>query len=750
MLALLSVVASGQTPAKPIGTQPPRTGQTTFLGRQVTYVVQNGKAIIEGDIVLGDADAMPPASEAAGGSNLVGLGRSPQGVVTTTARLWPNRTIAYVITPDLPNPQRVLDAVQHYADNTQLRLVPRSNETNYVLFVPTDYTLACTSNIGMAGGAQQITMPIWCSGGALVHEIGHAFGLQHEQIRSDRNANETILWDNIDKRFRGAFEQSLTTADVGYFDFDSIMHYGAYSFSRNGQRTITSVPLGIPMGQRVGLSPGDIDVLHRLYGFIPQTTTITTTPPGLDMVIDGEVMRSPQVFNWERGSTHTIAVNPTQGASPQYRWVQWTDGGPASHVITVSDARTVVNAQFARYYRVSARVLQGSGTVSLNPASPDGYYPDGAQVRVRANPAVGSNFLGWSGGDFSAGIGPARATAIMDVTATTTYLARFTTAPVTTFIANSAFRELTIDGFLYTTPASFAWAPGSKHTVMPTLLELGDEETVRYRFANWDDSQEVSRTITAGTQSAVYQANFVTQFVLTTSSNGLGTVTVNPSSADQFYDEGTTVQVSVQTPTGFALRSWLGDLKTDQPNESLVMSEDRYIYAYITPPGLRVGNGASNAYNPGFSSVGYAISPSQVTSIYGAGVGPPGPNTAVIGFDGKVSTTLAGMQVTFDGILAPILFAGPDQLNVITPVSLNGRTSTTIRVLRNNVLIGTVGPTVLPTFPGIVTADSSGSGLIVALNENGTFRRILRRQGPWWYSLRRAAECCSPSNPMDR
>jgi hypothetical protein len=50
------------------------------------------------------------------------------------------------------------------------------------------------------------------------------------------------------------------------YDYDSIMHYGRYGFSANGQATLLAIgDSSRTLGQREGLSPGDILKLNTLY-----------------------------------------------------------------------------------------------------------------------------------------------------------------------------------------------------------------------------------------------------------------------------------------------------------------------------------------------------------------------------------------------------------------------------------------------------------------------------------------------------
>ena len=58
--------------------------------------------------------------------------------------------------------------------------------------------LRCTSNVGMQGGEQKLTIADECDDAAsITHLILHALGLWHEQSRPDRDQYVEILWENI-------------------------------------------------------------------------------------------------------------------------------------------------------------------------------------------------------------------------------------------------------------------------------------------------------------------------------------------------------------------------------------------------------------------------------------------------------------------------------------------------------------------------------------------------------------------------
>jgi hypothetical protein len=96
------------------------------------------------------------------------------------------------------------------------------------------------SPVGMQGGKQVINIVSWGFQFTIVHELLHALGFFHEQSRpdSDDYVDVTSLCSNVMGGCMGSnyttnFPMASGATAYGYYDFDSVMHYGQCSFSMN-------------------------------------------------------------------------------------------------------------------------------------------------------------------------------------------------------------------------------------------------------------------------------------------------------------------------------------------------------------------------------------------------------------------------------------------------------------------------------------------------------------------------------------
>jgi astacin len=260
----------------------------TFSLKKVVYTAVDGLAIFEGDIVLGTVDQMEAARQAMEKPDAT----IQEGIAISGNQFrWPNGVIPFDIDPGLPNQQRVTDAINHLQTNTNLRLVARtSSHPNWITF--RDVNGTCQSPVGMRGGQQFINLGPGCDWPRAVHEICHSAGLWHEQSREDRDSFVIINFSNIPPHLAHNFNQHITDGDdIGAYDYGSLMHYERNAFAINpAVNTITPTPdPTVAIGQRTGLSAGDIAAINGLYpgNVFPNWQLIDENPATIAIVAGG-------------------------------------------------------------------------------------------------------------------------------------------------------------------------------------------------------------------------------------------------------------------------------------------------------------------------------------------------------------------------------------------------------------------------------------------------------------------------------
>ena len=291
-------------------------------------VIENGYATVEGDILVGEIPDAPEGTQMA-------------LAVTDKGKFWPDCVVPFninrpslVALPGEANPTRAnanraavvaninaaVTAFNAAGPITWRQRTPADRDWVDFVAVPglcadeNGNEIRCgRSALGRSGGRQQIvyTLPTGSLAaletGVFIHEMGHAVGLSHEQSRADRDdfvrINRAAILPGREGNFAKRGGNSL---EIGPYDYGSIMHYARTSFARAGMETVIPLDDSAAIGQRAGLSAGDLAALQHFCPAIIER-------PGVGRRGDGAGLALSDLDNDGRMDALLMAYDDAQG-----------------------------------------------------------------------------------------------------------------------------------------------------------------------------------------------------------------------------------------------------------------------------------------------------------------------------------------------------------------------------------------------------------------------------------------------------
>lgn len=174
------------------------------------------------------------------------FGHQRNGVIDKQYR-WLNNTLAYAL-DNVFSPTEVAQielGLRTIESISCVRFIPHTTQEDYVEVIAQPGA-GCLSHAGRQGGHQQLNLELdpikGCFQiGTIMHEFLHALGFYHLQSASDRDDYVKILWENILPNQEINFETYDTDFITDYgvpYDFESVLHYDPYKFTKNGYVTI--------------------------------------------------------------------------------------------------------------------------------------------------------------------------------------------------------------------------------------------------------------------------------------------------------------------------------------------------------------------------------------------------------------------------------------------------------------------------------------------------------------------------------
>ncbi len=300
----------------------------------------------------------------------------------------------------------------------------------------------------------------------------------------------------------------------------------------------------------------------------PTTGTLTVTTTG-----DGAVASSPAgiqcgatcVATFDLGAMVTLTATP--GAAAAFStWTGACSGAAPTCTLTIA-AATTVGATFvvARDTITVVPTGDGSGTITSSPPGlacpgPCTLTVDhGAQVTLTAAPAVGSTFVGWTGGGCT-GAGTCTTTVTDDLSIQAAFA--LDRSLVVTRAGNGS-------GTVTSNPTGIACGATCTATFAPgTVVTLTQAATAGSTFTGWSGACAGTGAcmVTMNAAQMVTATFTLNQYTLTVAraGAGIGTVTSNPAGvtcgADctEVYNHGTAVTLTATPASGSAFSGWSG------------------------------------------------------------------------------------------------------------------------------------------------------------------------------------------------
>ncbi|XP_051578441.1 low choriolytic enzyme-like isoform X2 [Myxocyprinus asiaticus] len=158
--------------------------------------------------------------------------------------------------------QRGLDS---FSSVSCIRFFRRNVERDYISI---ESRSGCYSYVGRQGYGQIVSL---ARNGCLYHnivqhELLHALGFNHEQTRSDRDDHIQVIWENIIDDKKHNFNKINTLNQGTPYDYNSVMQYERYAFSKNGLATMVPIPDNtVELGKASQMSQNDMTRLFKLY-----------------------------------------------------------------------------------------------------------------------------------------------------------------------------------------------------------------------------------------------------------------------------------------------------------------------------------------------------------------------------------------------------------------------------------------------------------------------------------------------------
>jgi uncharacterized protein (TIGR03437 family) len=284
---------------------------------------------------------------------------------------------------------------------------------------------------------------------------------------------------------------------------------------------------------------------------------------------------------------------------------------------------------------------------------------------------------------------------------------------------NGSFTVNSTAGCAWTASASVSWI-----RITSGLSGSGPGQVTFALDPNTGDARTGTITV-AGQTFTVAQASLTCSFILTptatafSSAGGTATFSVATSAACAWTAATTAAWITIVTSASGSGNGVIGISAAANPGDprAATVTVGGQVFT-ITQAGVGIVISTNSIANSASYAQG-AVSPGLIVTIAVPGIGPATTVLTQLTADGAFFTTQLGeTRVLFDGIAAPMVYATSGQFSAIVPYEVAGKSSTQMQIEFQGVLSSSVTLPVVPSQPGLISLDSTGSGPGVILDLN--------------------------------
>jgi len=421
---------------------------------------------------------------------------------------------------------------------------------------------------------------------------------------------------------------------------------------------------------------------------------IQTEPYGLDIMVDrtrtptrfpeeielryrdsGNIYPIPPwEFDFAEGSSHILGAPPTQLDLTGKTWIldSFSIGGGEGTIFKAVGANTpqIITARFVRGAGVSFLTNPVGLKLNVDGREWPSYnfvWGVGTKHTVTAPALVTDTrgrkyrFLGWAhGGDATQQVTTPEESELGGLR----MVANYELLPRVVISTTQPGSRLQVDGTLCPLPCVLDRPVGTTVALsVPESVALGSDS--RIQFDGWSDSATPSRTVSFGAadQQLSFRYRTFNRFQALADPAEGATFRLEPASADGFYPNDVTVQVTAVAVEGFRFRRWEGDLSGTSAGGFLSMLVPRLVRAQLDKVPFIPSSGIRNAAG---ETPTKAVAPGSIVSIFGTGLA----NDYVAGANGPLTQTLGNVTARIGTRLLPLLFVSPEQVNAYLPSDL--------------------------------------------------------------------------------